>query len=156
MEVLPAQPGYLSLSVKDIYFERDKNMDMIIMLCIILSAMMAFLVLLNQSVVHIRRKTRELSVMRINGFTLKETRAYIYRDNIILTAAGLLIGNVIGLGLSYMIIRTMEGEYTQYVRDPNLFAFLYANGIAIFFALVVNVIALRKVKKINMTYINDN
>lgn len=156
MELLPAQPGYLSLSVKDIYFERDKNMDMIIMLCIILSAMMAFLVLLNQSVVHIRRKTRELSVMRINGFTLKETRAYIYRDNIILTAAGLLIGNLIGLGLSYMIIQTMEGEYTQYVRDPNPSAFLFANGIAVFFAVVVNVIALRKVKKINMTYINEN
>lgn len=148
--------GFLSLKDNS---EFDANSDMInpvIGICLLLSAVMALLVLLNQVVMHINRKARELAVMRINGYTLKETRAYIYKDNVILTVLGLLLGCGFGAGLSYVVIRALETDAIHYVRTPNLLACLCGCAVVSVFAVIVNLIALRKVKHLNLTNVSGN
>ncbi|MGN0248738.1 MAG: FtsX-like permease family protein, partial [Lachnospiraceae bacterium] len=130
--------------------------NMVIMICLVLSAVMALLVLLNQIVMHINRKARELAVMRINGYTMKETKAYVYKDNIVLTFMGLLLGSGFGIVLSYVVVRIIETGANRYVRTPNIPACLYACAVGALFALIVNLIALRKIKHLNLTNVSGN
>ena len=148
--------GYLSLKDNS-EFERSADaVNMVIMICLVLSAVMALLVLLNQIVMHINRKARELAVMRINGYTMKETKAYVYKDNIVLTFMGLLLGSGFGIVLSYVVVRIIETGANRYVRTPNIPACLYACAVGALFALIVNLIALRKIKHLNLTNVSGN
>lgn len=148
--------GYLSLKDNS-EFERSADaVNMVIMICLVLSAVMALLVLLNQIVMHINRKARELAVMRINGYTMKETKAYVYKDNIVLTLMGLLLGSGFGIVLSYVVVRIIETGANRYVRTPNIPACLYACAVGALFALIVNLIALRKIKHLNLTNVSGN
>ncbi|MCD8218177.1 MAG: ABC transporter permease [Clostridiales bacterium] len=152
--------GFLSLKDNSSFeaaVRRDAgSVNIMIAICLILSAVMAVLVLLNQIVMHINRKSRELAVMRVNGFTLKETRAYVYRDNIVLTVIDFAVGCVFGLALSYVVVRTIETGALRYVRTPNPLACLLACAVGALFAVAVNLIALRKIRYLNLTNISDN
>lgn len=64
--------GYLSLKDNSEFEKSADGVNLVILICLLLSAVMALLVLLNQIFMHINRKSRELAVMRINGYTLKD------------------------------------------------------------------------------------
>lgn len=148
--------GFLSLKDNSEYEGNADAIDPVIGVCLILSVVMSLLILLNQIVMHINKKARELAVMRINGYTLPETRAYVYKDNIILTVVGLLLGCVLGVGLAYAVVRAVETGALHYVRMPNALACLYSCAVVAFFALIVNLIALRKIRHLNLTNVSGN
>lgn len=148
--------GFLSLKDNSEFKKSADGVNLVILICLALSAVMALLVLLNQIVMHINRKARELAVMRINGYTMKETKAYVYKDNIVLTALGLIMGSGFGIVLSYVVVRIIETGANRYVRTPNIPACLYACAVGALFALIVNLIALRKIKNLNLTNVSGN
>ncbi len=148
--------GFVVLKDNADQAEDTSAIYMAVAVCLALSVVMALMVLLNQIVMHINRKARELAVMRINGYTLKETKAYIYKDNIVLTLIGLILGCGVGMVLSTIVIYIMEREPSSYVFTPNPKAYLIACGIGALFSLGVNIIALRKINKLNLTHVNSN
>ena len=125
-------------------------------MCTALSAVMSVLVLLNQISMYISSKARELAVMRVNGYTLSQTKVYVYKDNIVLIVLGLLAGCLFGVAMAYIDVRVIEAGAEHYVRSPNLFACLLACGIMAVFAVAVNLIALRRIKHLNLTKVSDN
>ncbi|MCD8218174.1 MAG: ABC transporter permease [Clostridiales bacterium] len=155
-EEVRGMDGLMSLRDNSEYVLDAASVNMVIAICLVLSAAMALLVILNQIVMHINKKSRELAVMRINGYTLRETRAYVYKDNIVLTVIGLILGSGVGVLLSYIVIRIFELEARRYVRTPNLRACLYSCAVGALFALIVNLIALRRVNKLKLTDVNGN
>ncbi len=155
-ERVSGMEGFLSLK-DNAEFAADASVyDMVIAICLSLSAVMAFLVLLNQVVMHINRKARELAVMRINGYTLKETKAFIYKDNIVLTVVGLVLGCVVGMVLAYAIICIAEVGPARNVRIPSPMASFFSCAVGSFFAWLVNVIALRRINRLSLTNVNTN
>lgn len=148
--------GFISLRDNSEYAGMGDVMNMIVMVCFVFAAIMAVLVMLNQNVMHINRKAKELSVMRINGFTLKETKAFVSRDNFLLTALGIFCGWGCGAILGYFVIRVLEVSVTHYVRTPSLKACLIAAAIGGVFAFIMNKIALRRIKHLNLTNVNGN
>lgn len=150
------QPGFLFLRDNSDYDADSRSINMVIYVCLALSVVLVLLVLLNQIVMYINRKSRELAVMRVNGYTMNETKAYIYKDNIVLTILGLLFGTGVGIGLSYVVIRIIETGALRYVRDPNWLACLLGCAIVAVMAVIVNLIALRKIKQLNLTNVSSN
>ncbi len=148
--------GFLSMADNSAFAANADVHSLVIAICTALSAALALLVLLNQITMHINRKARELAVMRINGYTMKETKAYIYKDNIVLTVLGLIFGCAAGIALGYLNIRIIETGACRYVRDPNLIACAISCGIVAVFAFIVNLIALRRVKQLNLTNVSSN
>ena len=120
---------------------------LVVYICLFLSAVMALLVLLNLNVVAISEKKCELIIMRINGFSIGETKKYVYRDNIILAAIGILLGIGIGIGISIWMLNVLQGESDNFLTEPNLTACLSGAGLSIVFAIITNMIALRKIDK---------
>lgn len=150
------QEGFLSLRDNSQYERSGGELDMVIAVCTVLSAVMSVLVLLNQISMYISSKARELAVMRVNGYTLSQTKAYVYKDNVVLIVLGLLAGCLFGVAMAYIDVRVIEAGAEHYVRSPNLFACLLACGIMVVFAVVVNLIALRRIKYLNLTKVSDN
>ncbi len=155
-EALSGVDGYLSLKDNSEFMAEAESINLVIAICLTLSAVMALLVLLNQVTMHINKKARELSVMRINGYTMKETKAFVYKDNIVLTVMGLLVGSGFGMALAYLEVRIIETGANRYVRTPSLLACLLACGVGALFALIVNIIGLRKIKQLNLTNVSSN
>lgn len=67
--------------------------------------------------------------------------------HIILTAIGILLGIGIGIGISIWMLNVLQGESDNFLTEPNLIACLSGAGLSIVFAIITNIIALRKVDK---------
>ncbi len=147
--------GYSGYTASDTYRKLFASatsvMNAVVVLFIFMAAVMAGVVLLNLTNIYILQKKRELTVMRINGFTTKEVIAYVTRETVFTTALGILTGIGLGAGLGYAIVRALEQPFIQFDRSVSLAAWLIAVGMTIFFAVIVNSIALRKVKHLKLT-----
>ena len=64
---------------------------------------------------------------------------------------GILFGILIGTGLAYRIVRTIEQSFLQVDRSPNYWAWLIAALMTLLFTVIVNAIALKKVKYLKLT-----
>ncbi|MCQ2408203.1 MAG: FtsX-like permease family protein [Oscillospiraceae bacterium] len=113
------------------------------------AGLMAAVVLLNLVMIQLNQKKRELTVMRVNGFTIGETVGYILKENILTTAAGILLGLLSGQVASQIILSSLERVELQMIRGPIPEAYLFSGLITLFFALVVNLIALSRIRQLN-------
>ena len=155
-EKVGTMEGFISLRDNSEFGGMGNIMDMVVLICFIFAGVMAVLVLFNQNVMYINLKAKELSVMRINGFTLRETKRFVSRDNSILTVMGLVIGCGVGMVLSYLVVRVMEVGPVRYIHTPNADAFLSAIVVAGVFAFTMNKFALRRIYRLNFIDINAN
>ena len=134
-----------------IFASAFKIASLVVYICLFLAAMMAMLVLLNLNVVFISEKAKELIIMRINGFSISATKKYIYRDNIVLTALGILLGVGAGLALAVWILGILQRQGDNFYTAPNLWACLTGVGISAVLSLITNIIALRRVDKLKVS-----
>lgn len=125
--------------------------DSAVILFIFIAAVLAGVVLMNLTNMNILHKKRELTVMRINGFTVKETKRYVLRETIVTTAIGIIVGIAFGAFITYRIIRKVEQVFLQFDRSPSVLAWGVAVVLTILFTVVVNTIALKKVKHLKLT-----
>ena len=94
--------------------------------------------------------------MRINGFTLRETKNFVSKDTFLLTVLGIVAGWVLGVVLGHQVLLILEVGVTHYVRTPSLPACLIAAGICGSFAYAMNKIAVRRIHTLNLTNVNAN
>lgn len=154
--IVKEMSGFMSLRDNSEYKDPFTSINLVIAICVFFSALLAVLVLLNQMTMYINRKAKELSVMRINGYTIKETKRFIGRDNVFLVAIGLLVGCVVGTPLAQFEVIIMETGTSRYIRTPNLTACLLSAMACICFALIINKIALRRIHHLSLTNVNGN
>ncbi len=139
----------------DVFENIAKSIDSIIQILIFLSGMMALVVVLNLAAMNIKEKERQLMIMRVNGFTVKETKAYIAKNNRIVTVAGIIFGVVLGVILGYFIVLAIENDTTSFIHTPSLKACILGCSLSTVFAIVVNTIARSKIRKLQLNSINS-
>ena len=120
-------------------------------LMIVLAGVMAYFILMNLSATYIQRRTKELTVMRINGFTVRECLRYAALDLLVTTVLGTLLGLAVGGVLGYLILRMVEMPYMQLVRTPLPRTFGLAALITCGFSLAVNSYALRVIPRLKLS-----
>ena len=120
------------------------------MLFIVLAIAMAGVVLLNITNMYVLQKKNELTIMRINGFTVKQTIHYVIRETVITTFLGIIFGVGLGSGLAYKIIRTMEKQFLQFDRSLSFTAWAVGILMTLGLIILVNGVALRPVKNLKL------
>ncbi len=147
-------PGYFSTVKSD--YERPivdtstETVDTVVVLFIFIAGLMAGVVLLNLENMYVTRKKRELTIMRINGFTIREVIGYVARETVVTTVAGIIPGIAAGALFAIKIIGTLEQMMIRFVHKPDFVAFAAA-GLTAVFTVIVNCIALRKVRYLKLT-----
>ena len=153
---LQTTEGYFSLTDESAKWnakvqEFSGSVMLVVYIGLSLSVTMALLVLLNLNIVCVNEKTNELVVMRINGFSIRAVKAYLYRDNIVLTALGILGGVGIGLALGRCVLEILQKIGDNFYTTPNLTDCLIGAGLAALFSLATNLIALRRVNTLSVS-----
>lgn len=155
-EKVKDEAGFLSLKDNSEYLIPFDSINLVIIICFVFSAVLSVLVLLNQMNMYIKRKARELAVMRINGYTLRETKTFVSKDNIVLIALGLIVGCGIGTQLAQLEVMIMETGNRRYITTPSMLACFLSVVICVIFALIINAIALRKINHLSLTNVSGN
>ena len=121
---------------------------------IALSTLMAIVVLLNLNVMFIEEKKRELIVLMINGFSVKDARHYISYDNIVLTAIGIIVGMLLGCIMGSITVATVEPSTSVFLKSPDGLAIGVGIVGSAILAIIMSLIALRRVSNFKLTDIN--
>ena len=125
-------------------------MDIVMIVLIVSAGMLAFVVLYNLNNININERRRELATLKVLGFYDGEVGAYVYRENILLTFLGALLGVLIGKLLHAYVISTVEVDACMFGRNINPDSFVYSILFTIGFSVIVNFVMYFKLKKIDM------
>ena len=148
------QDAALSVSyTRDIEKQLDdmlRSLNLVIVVLIISAGMLAFVVLYNLNTVNIAERKRELATLKVLGFYNTEVAEYVYRENILLTFLGAVVGAVLGRFLHLFIIETVEVDSAMFGRNINMPSYIYSLLLTVAFSMMINGVMYFKLKKIDM------
>lgn len=135
---------------QDTYTHSMERVDFVVVIIILAAAALAMVVLFNLSNINITERQRELATIKLLGFYDGEVSAYVYRENIVLTLFGILMGCFMGHWLHIYLVRSTEIDLMMFGRQTAMSAYVYAAILTMLFSVLVNVLAHFKMKKIDM------
>ncbi len=141
------------LFVDDIITSFDSiisGMDLVVIVIIVCAATLAFVVLGNLASININERKREIATLKVLGFNEKETKSYIFKESIVLTAIGSIVGVILGILIHHFIIRQVEIESMMFLRFASIKSIIYSVLITFIFSILVNKIMLTRIKSIDM------
>lgn len=127
-----------------------KSVNNIIWILIIAAGLLAFVVLYNLTNINIGERQRELATLKVLGFYDRETYSYIFRETVILSIIGCLLGLFGGIFLYRVVVATVEPDMIMLTRDLTWEGYLGAAILTMLFTWVVNQCMKPRIKNIDM------
>ena len=124
--------------------------DIIVIIITGIAILISFMILTNLANIFLNRRKTELSVMRVNGFSVKQARGYLTKETVFTTTAGLILGVVLGAILTPPVISIIQQPDLEFVKSFHTLAWVIAVAIEAIFAAIINSAVFRKVKDLNL------
>ena len=137
-------------TTRDTYLSSMERIDFVVVIVILSAAALAMVVLYNLSNINITERKRELATIRVLGFYDREVSAYVNRENVVLTAVGIVLGCVLGHFLHVWLVKSVEIDMMMFGRDTAPSAYVWAAVLTALFSAAVSLLAHRKMKGIDM------
>lgn len=151
---LHAVPGVKTVAFNDetidTYKTMLKSVNMIVIVLVVAAAVLAFIVLYNLTNINITERQREIATLKVLGFTRREVYLYIFREIMMLTVLGALLGLVLGVYLESFVVVTAEVDYVMFGREIHPLSFLWGFLLTLVFSLVVMLFMGKRLDKIDM------
>ncbi|QLL68124.1 FtsX-like permease family protein [Lactobacillus johnsonii] len=127
-----------------------QSMNKVIFLLIGLAALLAVVVIFTLTTTNLEERMREIATLKVLGFYNNEASLYIYRETIILSIFGILIGFLIGNWLHGFIIDNLAPLNAMF-RPGILFSnYLLSALIPLVITGIMAIFVNRKIKEVNM------
>lgn len=127
-----------------------ESMNYIVFLIIVCAGSLAFIVLYNLTNINITERIREIATIKVLGFYARETADYVFRENLVLTAMGALVGLALGKWLHWFVMYNINIEMVSFKKIITPASYLLSLLFTFIFALLVNALMYFKLEKINM------
>lgn len=126
------------------------SLNEVIFILILISGMLAVVVIYNLTNINVAERIRELSTIKVLGFYDNKATMYIYRETIILSALGIIVGFGFGWWLHHFIINSLPPDAAMF--DPNMYPlnFVFSALIPAIITAALAIVVHHKIKKINM------
>ena len=134
----------------DTYRTMLQSVDSVVVILVIAAALLAFVVLYNLTNINIMERAREIATLKVLGFTPHEVNAYVYRETLLLTAIGALVGLALGVWMEGFVVVTAEVDQVMFGRDIHLASFAIAFALTMLFSVAVTLVMRRKLARIDM------
>lgn len=131
-------------------YDTLKIMDLVVLVFIVSAAALAFVVLYNLTNVNITERIREIATLKVLGFYDREVSSYVFRESIVLTFVGALVGLGLGYALCMFVINTAEIDEVMFGRSIHGTSYLLAFAVTAAFSLIVNLVMTKVLKKVSM------
>lgn len=128
-----------------------QSMNLIVFVIILCAAGLAFIVLYNLTNINITERMREIATIKVLGFYEKETSSYVFRENLMLTFFGALLGLVLGKLLHTFVMGQIKIDAVTFDVQVLPVSYLYSVVLTLVFALFVNQMMKKKIDGISMT-----
>lgn len=144
----------MAVSINNDLRSRVSNMmsslDYVIILVIVCAGALAFIVLYNLTNININERIREIATIKVLGFYPNETSSYVFRENIFLTAVSAFVGLGLGKLLHAFVISQIKIDMLFFPIRISLKSCLISVALTFLFAVLVNLVMMRRLEKINM------
>ena len=146
--------GVLNVSMvqdtKDLVANAVGSLDAIIVLVVICASALSFVVGYNLININITERIREIATIKVLGFYAKETHDYVFRESIILTLMGTIVGVPLGIWLHRFIMSAVKVDFVCFQVQIAPASFVIGIFVTILVTLIVNWMLGKKIDKINM------
>lgn len=139
-----------TVSLKEKFNDTISSLNIVVIVMILSAGALAFVVLYNLTNVNISERIREIATIKVLGFYDREVSSYIFRENILLTVLGLILGIGLGIVFHRFIMVTVEMDDMMFGRNIDFISFIFGGILTVSFSLIVNFIMYFKLKKIEM------
>ena len=127
-----------------------RSMNYIVFVIIGCAAALAFVVLYNLNNINITERIREIATIKVLGFYKKETASYVFRENMVLTAIGCVVGLLLGKLLHIYVMSEIHVDIVSFDVKVSIPGYLISILLTFFFNWIVNRIMAGKLDRINM------
>lgn len=143
---------YVSASedVKQQIADMMKSLDYVVILVIACAAMLAFIVIYNLNNINITERLREIATIKVLGFYKDETNSYVFRENMVLTLLGSLVGVVLGHYLHAFVMSQVKIDAIAFDVHVSAASFAISIILTLLFNQLVNLVMSRKLENIDM------
>ena len=126
------------------------SLDYIVLIVLVCAGALSFTVLYNLTNITIAERTRELATVKVLGFYPREQNAYVFRENIVLTALSCVVGLPLGVALHRYVMAQIQISSIYFGHALSPWSFLIAVAITFVFTILVDLTLIGKIRRINM------
>lgn len=136
--------------IKDMMDKTMSSLNYIVLLIIVCAALLAFIVLYNLTNINITERIREIATIKVLGFYPMETAVYVFRENMILSVIGGVVGLILGRYLHAFVIYKIDIDMVCFENRILPASYIYSILLTMVFALIVNFFMYFKLNRIDM------
>src|SRR5699024_10823504 len=125
------------------------SLDQIMTVLIIIAVLLGVVILYNLTNINVSERIRELSTIKVLGFYDKEVTLYIYRETILLTILGILVGFGIGEWL-HQFITVVPPEDVMFNPALSISSFIIPTVVISIVTLILGFVINRRLKNVDM------
>ena len=128
-----------------------QSLRYIVLVVVLGAAALAFIVLYNLTNINITEREREIATIKVLGFYDGETNRYVFRENIILTVLGALVGLPMGKLLHAYVMGQIKIDLMCFDVRVAPMSYLISAAMTLVFGLLVNLVLRRKIRAVDMS-----
>lgn len=127
-----------------------RALDGVILMVAICAALLAIIVLYNLTNINIQERIREIATIKVLGFHAGETAAYVFKENLVLTLMGIVVGLVGGIFLHRLVMAQLRLDMVWFAVRIEWISFVLAAVITLLASFLVDFVMYFKLGRINM------
>jgi len=127
-----------------------KSLTQVMIVLTVMSLLLAIVILYNLNNINMAERIRELSTIKVLGFFNNEVVFYIYRETIILSVIGVVIGTFLGKILHRVIIKMVPPDNIMFEPDINIIIYIIPVLAIILILLILGSVVGSTLKKVDM------
>ena len=152
--VMSEHKGVMSVTVnKDVEDSVSKMLealDLVVVTVVICASLLAIIVLYNLTNINITERIREIATIKVLGFNAAETAAYVFKENLLLSLFGAVLGLGGGVLLLEFVMSKIQVDMVWMSARLLPLSFLLAMVVTMLSACLVDFILYFKLEKVNM------
>lgn len=125
-------------------------LDLVVLTVVVCAGALAVIVLYNLTNISITERIREIATIKVLGFNAKETAMYVFKENLLLTAMGTVLGLGGGILLLEFVMSQIKVDMVWMFASLKPLSYLWAILLTVLSAVIVDFLLYFKLDKINM------
>ena len=124
-------------------------LDLVVLTAVVCAGLLAVIVLYNLTNISITERIREIATIKVLGFNSKESAAYVFKENLFLTALGAGVGLFGGIALLRFVMSQIKIDMVWFQPRLNFVSYIIAVILTMVAACLVDFLLYFKLEKIN-------
>ncbi len=125
-------------------------MELIVVTVVVCAGLLAVTVLYNLTNINITERIREIATIKVLGFREGESAAYVFKENLLLSAMGAALGLGLGKLLLDFVMSQIKVDMVWFQARVLPMSYIWSIVLTMFLACLVDFLLYFKLQKINM------